>query len=403
MSDFPLREGNASHLVFPYFNVRNITGPEDKTSGRTIHVGKAPAISILDLSVDENVREYLLEGRKRKVPSQVHRAIKETLTNRPEDFSVLNGGVTIVARACEVDDKRNQLILSDASIINGAQTQGVIREFYEENGFFKQQRMFGSPPQVFVQFEIIVTDDEELIANVSIARNFQNDVKPISIVGTLGYFNDLEAHFTKVHPGLKLQKSETDFPYDDNTTVDTVRLLQVIAALVPEELWVKPGEFNKVYTYSQKTMCLKDFQTIFENAHKDKAAGAEQHQKYDRLYQFYLDVAGQAYTLHELWKSHRGFKGTGLRSIKREGGDVLEVPDGIVFPILASLSVFAEETPEGWRINIPSHIDNELIQNAKTNYMNIANSNPNVMGKSKACYSQLMQLTSVIKRYSTAQ
>lgn len=402
MSEFLSREGNASHLVFPYFNVRNITGPEDKDSGRTIHVGKAPATSILDLPIDENVREYLLEGRKRKVPSQVHRAIKETLTNRPEDFSVLNGGVTIVARACEVDEKGKQLILSEASIINGAQTQGVIREFYEENGFLKQSPLFDSPPQVFVQFEVIVTDDEDLIANVSIARNFQNDVMRISIVGKLGYLNELETHFITHHPDLKLQKSETDFPHDDNATVDTGRLLQVIAALVPEELWVKPGEFNKVYTYSQKTMCLKDFQTIYEITHKDKAVGDAQRKRYERLYRFYLDVAGQAYSLHEAWKSHSGFKGTAIRSIKRNGREILEVPDGIVFPILASLSVFAEETPKGWRINIPSHIDNELIQNAKTNYMNIANSNPNVMGKSKACYSQLMQLTSVIKRYSPA-
>ena len=30
--------------------------------------------------------------------------------------------------------------------------------------------------------------------------------------------------------------------------------------------------------------------------------------------------------------------------------------------------------------------------------MNIANSNPNVMGKSKACYSVIQQLTSVYKK-----
>lgn len=387
---------------FPFFNVRNITGPEDKAAGRTIYVGKAPVTSILDLPVDENVREYLLEGRKRRKPTQVHRAIRETLYNRPEDFSVLNGGVTIVARACEVDEKKGLLLLIDASIINGAQTQGVVREFYEENSYFSQQPLFDSwsPPPIYVQYEVIVSHDEELIANVSIARNFQNDVKPISIVGKLGYLNELEERFSSSHPGLKLQKSETDFPYEDSSTVDTARLLQVIAALVPEELWAKPGEFNKVYTYSQKTMCLKDFQTIYEVAHN--GTNSAEWEKYSRLYRFYLDIVGEAYSLYGTWKSHQGFKGTALRSIKRDNRDIVEVPDGLVFPILASLSVFAEETQNGWQINIPSHVDYELIQNAKTVYMDIAKSNPNVMGKSRACYSSLMQLTSVIKRYSTA-
>lgn len=396
MSNISSREGDPSQSVFPYFNVRNITGPEDKSAGRTIYVGKAPAESILPLSVDENVREYLLVGRKRRVPSQVHRAIEETLYNRPEDFSVLNGGVTIVARACTVNDKKNQLILTDASIINGAQTQGVLKEFFDAN---VQQPLFDLDPtsNAFVQYEIIVTDDEELIANVSIARNFQNDVKPISIIGQLGYLDDLQVSFQKDHPSLDLQKSETDFPYDESAFIDTARLLQVIAALVPEELWVKPGEFNKVYTYSQKTKCLKEFQTNYEIA--VKIPQHADHEKYERLYQFYLDVAGQAWELHERWKTHPGFKGTGLRSIRRDRREILEVPDGIVFPILASLSVFAEQTPSGWQINVPS-IDNELIQNAKNVYMDMARSNPNVMGKSKACYSSLMQLTTVIKKYS---
>lgn len=398
MSNVSSGEDRSSHLVFPYFNVRNVTGPEDNAADRVVYVGKAPATSILELPIEENVRAYLVEGRKRKQPSQVHRAIRETLVNRPEDFSVLNGGVTIVARSCVIDDKSREMTLTGASIINGAQTQGVLRDFYEANDYFRQQSYLTPAPDIHVQYEVVVTDDEDLIANISIARNFQNDVKPISIIGNLGYLADLEEGFQRKHPELELQKSETDFVYEDSGYVDTLRLLQVIAALVPEELWVKPGEFNKVYTYSQKTKCLKEFQTIYEIARN--GTDPAEREKYSRLYKFYVDVAGQAYDLHERWKSHEGFKGTGLRSIKRDGRDIVEVPDGIVFPILASLSVFAQETPTGWRINIPKHIDHELIQNAKGVYMEIANSNPNVMGKSKACYSSMITVTSLIKRFS---
>jgi len=65
------------------------------------------------------------------------------------------------------------------------------------------------------------------------------------------------------------------------------------------------------------------------------------------------------------------------------------------------LSAFAEETPDGWRIAPPdTFTDEELIGAAATVYQEIADSNPQSMGKSKACYSQLLQITSLYKRLS---
>ena len=66
----------------------------------------------------------------------------------------------------------------------------------------------------------------------------------ISIVGRRGHLDELETRFQRVYPGLKLRKSEIDVPYEDNNFVDTERLIQVIAALVPEYLWLKAGEVN---------------------------------------------------------------------------------------------------------------------------------------------------------------
>ena len=91
-----------------------------------------------------------------------------------------------------------------------------------------------------------------------------------------------------------------------------------------------------------------------------------------------------------------------MYAIRRDGnGNVLDVPDGMVFPILASLSAFVERTSDGWRVVEPkSFTDDELIETAVTVYREIADSDPQKMGKSKACYSQLYQLTSLYKRLS---
>jgi hypothetical protein len=344
------------------------------------------------LSTDENVRSYFLdaEGKKKPRQTQVNKAIWDTLENYSHNFSVLNSGVVIVARGCEIDEKQKQLILRRASIVNGSQTQGIIKDFIEQYG----PNFDTDFPTTHVKFEVIVTSDEDLIAQISISRNYQNDVLSISIAGRLGQLDELEKSFMERRPGAKLQKSETQLSED---YVRTERLLQVTTALIPEELWPRDGEVNKVYTYSRKAQCLKEFQEIYKKSHEKSDP---EHSKFKKIYKFYLDIVAEADELYNKWKQHQGFQGTGLHAIKRDDqGRILEVPDGIVFPILAALSVFAKQTRNGWSIVYPkSFSEEELITAAKTAYMQIADSNPNTMGKTKACYSTLLQITSIYKK-----
>lgn len=382
----PQKTNNVVRL--PFHSVRHISCPEDLESGRRVYAGYATVSEIVDLPTDENVRGYLVEaeGKKRKRPTSVHKAILDTLENYSHNFSVLNSGVVIVARQCEIDEKHKELILRKASIINGSQTQGVVRDFIRKRN--------GDTQGIHIKFEVIVTDDEELIAEVSIARNFQDDVMTISIAGRRGYLDELEESLQKRRPGSKLKKSETQLSDD---YVKTERVLQVIAALIPEEIWPKEREFNKVYTYSQKTKCLRDFEEIYKNAKKNDEPVDK---RYVELYGFYLDIVAEADELYEKWKIHQGFKGTGLRCLTRDGKrEIKNVPDGIIFPILASLSVFATKKQGRWTIQVPHALsDDELIRVAKTAYMEIARSNYNKMGKTKACYSALYEITSIYKK-----
>jgi hypothetical protein len=384
----------ADVVPFVFHSFRNISCPEDTNNGRKVFTGQAPVTSVLQLSTDENVRDYLLdaEGKQRRRETQVNKEIRQTLESHPELFSILNGGIVIVARGHEIDEQKKILYLSRASIINGSQTQGVLKDF------FQQQDLALLIEPIHVKYELIVTDDEELIGEISIARNFQNDVASISIAGRRGQLDELEKSLRKKIPGSKLQKSETE---QSDDYVETERLLQVITALIPASLWPKPAEAdnpNKVYTYSMKAKCLREFQEIYRKAHDRK------HDEYESardLYQFYLDIAPQAYQLYEKWKAHQGFAGTGIRSITREGREIVEVPDGIIFPILASLSAFARKSGEGWKIVPPKMFkDEDLIRAAKSVYQSVASSNPWLMGKSKACYFALNQITSIYQRLS---
>lgn len=366
---------------FAFHRCRNISSPEDDAAGRRVYSGSAPVSSIIGLDDNENVREYLVDakGKQRKSPTLVHQAIRKTLKETPEIFGVLNGGTVLVARSAEIDDKKRQLILTDASIINGSQTRGEVQRYFDH----RSEDEINDPS---IKFEIIVTDDDDLIAEISISRNFQNDVKPISIAGRRGQLDDLEKSIQTVYPNKKLRKSESDLTADGDF-LDTEKLIQVTFALMPDDtpkpLGISLDLTNKVFTYSQKTRCLKIFQKLADSPETE-------------MYKTFIGIAPLAWRLFEHWKKHQNFIGTQIKSIERENGKVVEVPDGIIFPILAAHSAFVYKAAAGWQLNKPEQLgDQELITVAKQTYMDIAGHNPQSMGKSKACYSSLMQITSI--------
>ena len=359
-----------SNFSFPYYCCRNISGPEDLKQGRKVLAGHAPAPSFLDLEDDENVREYLVDaqGKQKRSPTLVHQAIRSTLTNNAEDFSILNSGICVVARGAEMDEGKKLLTLVCPSIINGSQTQGELSRYVAQDPEFIPH----------VKFEIIVTQDQDLVAEVAISRNFQNDVRAISIAGRRGQLNELESALQKSMPTAKLRKSESDLS-DDFT--DSEKVIQVLLALVPDSLWDKttesPALKSKTFTYSQKTRCLKLFQKIEEQKNTDG---------YSDLYKFFLDIVGPAWRLYLKWKTHQGFQGSGLRSIQRtDDGTIIDVPDGITFPIVAAYSAFCVEKRKGWEFVIPSTFkDQRLIKAAIADYKDVADHNPQTMGKKAA-------------------
>ena len=141
---------------------------------------------------------------------------------------------------------------------------------------------------------------------------------------------------------------------------------------------------------------MKEFARIHDAA---KDPNSPEHEKLGPVYDFYLQIAAEAYALYEKWKQHQGFKCTGLHAFERdEKSNIIEVPDGIVFPILAALSEFVVKTITGWRISPPTKFDDsKLIDTAKRTYMESAKRNPNTMGKTAACYSALQQITAIYR------
>lgn len=376
---------------FAYHTLRSVTAPgldtNEKGDERKRYCGVAPANSLFEISTSENVRGYLgrdEEGERRK-STQVNMAIRKTLEEDREWFSLLNTGVVIVARDVKVDDAGKIASLYDCSIINGAQTRGVLQDYFNER---PEDRDFPS-----VNFELLVTDDEDLIGEISISRNYQNAVAALSIYGRQGLLDSLEKAMQEEDPEIRLRKSETHF---GDGYLDSEKLIQVLTAMAPSEEIPLPSAVRRkqktpetmyrVYAYRHRSRCLKDFATVLSDP---KTWGEGEDWSIAREY--FLQTAVSAWRLYTRLKGEQAFsrlhcvEGRTVNGSKKVNPD--GVPDGIVFPMLSALSRFMHRGRNGWRLNIPPQFPwNALFSQAVIQHTATAGHNPQAMGKDARCY-----------------
>ena len=292
------------------------------------------------------------------------------MTN-PDEFIVLNSGFTICAAECVVNEDKKELRLTSASLINGAQSQGEIRRHLDECANRDEQSS-----EFYVRAEIIVIDEPEVTTEVAIARNTATKVSELAQASKRAKFVDLETSFLKVFPDAKLRKSDTD-PTD---TIDTERVIQLCAALMPQEL-VGEDKFisSKLKAYKNKAQCRVDF----EKAHDDR----EDDPRQQELYSYYVDVAPHAWRAYQDYRTHPAWKGKRLRketkAVKRKGYQEITIADGLVFPMVSALSLFVKKRNGHWQLVKPPVFREEmLVEAAVEQFREACGSNPVIMGRS---------------------
>ncbi|NJO32413.1 MAG: hypothetical protein HC869_04080 [Rhodospirillales bacterium] len=182
-----------------YQLIRNTTSPDEKSVGVQSFVANLPAPEILKLDTKGNLRSYLAEYNPRK-RNRVHDAIRKTIETEPERFIVRNSGFVITASDISVDDNAKVMALVDASIINGAQSQGEIRAYLEESS-----SELDDPDDIpfHVRATIIVDADEDEIVETAIARNIATPIKSLTEAGARSQLEELERSIQRLIPRCK--------------------------------------------------------------------------------------------------------------------------------------------------------------------------------------------------------
>lgn len=358
--------------VLHFHTLQSFQTKSDALSGRTLFIGLFEARDVVALDNSENVRDYLSLDKdgNEKVSSGVHAQIYQTLINRPEDFHLLNGGITICAEAVEArDNDKKRISLKQASIINGAQTRGVIKKFLKDN------------PDVtglLVKVELIISADgnNDLFDDISIARNHQNQVKAISIAGKKGLLEELD---TATEIELKKNESQKD-------KFDTEKLIQLVFAAMPPEIWKKVfpkrNHWDKSYAYSSKASMFKKFNSIAEAKSSDE-------------YRFFIDIANDILKTYFHLQSNKPnlTKYMDVGEFARNGYRInsstkeLTILDGFLFPMMSLVSQFIVEENGKYQLDILSDDIYKSLAKLIIEYSDVAeHGNVQTLGKKSVSY-----------------
>lgn len=382
---------DAKTTTIPYNQIRNLTSPEEKENGVQTWFANVDARNVIDIGTEDNLRTYIGEHSSSR-RTKVHREIENTILENQDRFISRNSGITITCTSCVVDDKAGVAHLQNASIINGAQTQGELKRYFssleeDDNTNFS------------VRLEIIMEPNYDQIIEVAIARNTATPVKDVSQAGARGYLDELKSKIEEDLPGETVQVNETDIE-----GIPAQALLQWCRVLMPAELEANKQKIrNKAYTGAGR--CLKDFSDWAMNRKTDPEAKAR--------YDFTIQIAAEAYKeytywqTHNLWNGHRlheNARGTddgkapkGGRVVRRgEDGKISWVAPGIIFPVLSAVSAFVVFKDGHWTIDKPDLFKPEqmierAVQQFRSNGRQVAE-----MGRRESIYEALSIYTETI-------
>lgn len=374
-----------SAVKLSYQLLRNTTSPDETETGVRSYVANLSAFEILKLDTRENLRSYIAEYNRKK-RNRVHDAIRTTIQTEPERFITRNSGFVVAASDIEVDDSAKTVVLTDASIINGSQSQGEIRRWIEDTYTGEDFLAEAEQPPFHVRVEIIVDPDTAQVVETAIARNTATPVKSISQAGARGHLDELEASIKRQRPEIRIRKSETD-----EDVYDTRRILQYARLLMPVSVSRNDSAAEKLRSYKNPEQCLTDFSSWYEARTSDPVAAEK--------YEFTVQIAPTAIAEYEYWENHEGWNGhrvweetkKGGRACRRDRrtGRIVWVSPGLVFPIVGAMSEFVVQKDGEWTIDKPTLFKpSEMIARAVSQFRSV-DSDPMLMGRSAGAYDAL--------------
>lgn len=151
---------------------------------------------------EDNVRDF--QGY-----NPVNLEIQSTILDKSsqERFSVLNNGITIVAK--DIDTEGDMITIFDYQIVNGCQTSRVI---FDNADFLLDQSC--------VLAKIIQVDDEEVLDRIVYTSNRQTEVKYEAFSSANRFHKKLQEYYNSIEPEYRLYYERRSKQYDMDSNIN---------------------------------------------------------------------------------------------------------------------------------------------------------------------------------------
>ena len=373
--------------------VKNTTSPEEKNNGSMHYTIVCSIAEILKLNVFENLRiAYSSEDTKKRITPR-HKEISASFEDAPDRFIQRHSGFTVICNEIKVSSPQeygiNIVTLENASLINGAQTQDLLRLILEDYAGIpdKQKELENTN----IRVEVIVEKKADERIEVAIARNNTTNVTNLSIMGKKEYFDPLEVSLQKVFDkNSKIQKNETD------DGIPTQTLLQVLRTMTPRVIRdeYKSLKDTPVKSYSGKAMVLNEYKDMVDAEQKSKL----QNPSFESdVLNYYRSFAGIAWKEFEKWSSDKDWvplwkKSDNYKKIGKysEKDDTFDLTWAIMCPLLYGLQHYLfEESPGVWNIKYSDKFDKKKYMNYVLDRFKMSGFEPQTFAKDRAIYQDL--------------
>tara|TARA_B100000989_G_C19477142_1_gene443431 strand:+ start:70 stop:1266 length:1197 start_codon:yes stop_codon:yes gene_type:complete len=369
--------------------VKNTTSPEEKKNGSMHYTIVCSLKEILNLNVFENLRIAYTSEESIKRITPKHKEIYQSFEDAPDRFIQRHSGFTVICNDIKVSSPQeygiNTVTLDNASLINGAQTQDLLKNLLEDYEGVEAYE------NVNIRVEVLVEKAQDERIEIAIARNTSTNVSNLSIMGKKRYFDPLEIGVTNILGNdHRLQKSETD------DGIPTQTLLQTLRTMTPKEIRdeYKSLKDSPVKSYSGKAMVLNEYKDMVDA----ETEGRVKNSRFESsVLNYYRSFAGYAWIEYgkwssdkdwiPLWKKSENYKKIGKYNQK---DDSFDLTWAILCPLLYGLQHFLYEEKSGsWKIKYSDSFDKKAYMNYVLDRFKDSGFEPQTFAKDRAYYQDL--------------
>lgn len=369
--------------------VKNTTSPEEKKNGSMHYTIVCSLKEILNLNVFENLRIAYTSDESIKRITPKHKEIYQSFEDAPDRFIQRHSGFTVICNEIKVSSPQeygiNTVTMDNASLINGAQTQDLLKNLLEDYEGIE------SYENVNIRVEVLVEKAHDERIEIAIARNTSTNVSNLSIMGKKRYFDPLEIGVTNILGNdHRLQKSETD------DGIPTQTLLQTLRTMTPKEIRdeYKSLKNSPVKSYSGKAMVLNEYKDMVDA----EADGRFKNPRFESsVLNYYRSFAGYAWIEYGKWSSDKDWiplwkKSDNYKKIGKynQKDDSFDLTWAILCPLLYGLQHFLYEEKSGsWKIKYSNSFDKKAYMNYVLDRFKDSGFEPQTFAKDRAYYQDL--------------